>query len=90
MLQNSIENKTDDAASLIARNAAKLTYEDLPPGVVEITKKGILDAIGVILPASSTSSDAKKLFDIIRDLGGKKDYETPLIAGRGEIHDNRV
>ena len=58
--------------------------------MVEITNKGILDTIGVILPASGTSSDVKTLLDMIRDLGGKKAYEIPLIAGRGEIHDNRV
>jgi integrase len=40
---------TMDAIQLFAKNFVGITYEDLPQDVVEITKKEVLDFLGVAL-----------------------------------------
>lgn len=60
-----------DAAFELAEFAARLTYDALPADVIDMTKKGILDTVGVIIPASTTSPETKKLVDLMLDVGGK-------------------
>jgi 2-methylcitrate dehydratase PrpD len=62
-----------DAAFLFALYAERITYADLPPDVVDMTKKGILDTIGVILPAGTTSPETRELVDLMLDAGGKQE-----------------
>ncbi|NKY54358.1 MmgE/PrpD family protein [Nocardia vermiculata] len=68
-----IEDAGADAAFVLARHAVALTYSDLPDGVADMTSKTILDTTGVILPASTTSPEAKALADLVLDLGGKQE-----------------
>ena len=41
-----------DATRRLARHAAGLRYESLPPALVELTKQCILDTVGVTIGAS--------------------------------------
>lgn len=61
-----------DAAYAFARNLATVKYDDIPPDVVEHTKKQILDIIGVML-GGSTRPGIKWLAEIIADWGGKEE-----------------
>lgn len=68
-----IEESAEEAAWVFARHAVALTYADLPDGVAEMTAKTILDTTGVILPAGTTSPEARALTDLVLDLGGKEE-----------------
>ena len=68
-----------DASYLFAENFVKTQYEDLSEGVVEATKKEILDLLGVAVGGSSEPG-AKELLEIVLDWGGK---EESSIIGSG-------
>ncbi len=63
----------EDAAFTFARHSARHSYEDIPADVVDMTKKAILDTVGVIIPASTTSPEARELVDLMLDAGGKEE-----------------
>ncbi|AZI35365.1 hypothetical protein NT2_09_01610 [Caenibius tardaugens NBRC 16725] len=70
-----------DAVFELADFAVGASFDSLPPDVIDMTKKGILDTIGVILPASTTSPETRKLVDLMLDVGGKEEA-TMLGFGR--------
>jgi 2-methylcitrate dehydratase PrpD len=49
-------HEQEDAAVDLARVAARATYEDLPPSVVEVVKVAILDTIACALGGSATET----------------------------------
>jgi 2-methylcitrate dehydratase PrpD len=49
-----------DASYLFAKNFVNTKYENLPPEVVEATKKEILDLLGVALGGLQTESSGAK------------------------------
>ncbi len=61
-----------DAIYSLARAIIDTHYGKLPPDVVEITKKQILDSLGVGL-AGSTGAGVTELVKIVKDWGGKKE-----------------
>ena len=62
-----------DASYLLAENIAKVSMQDLPPEVVDVTKKCILDTFGCILAGSGLSPDSEKVIDLFFVAGGTKD-----------------
>lgn len=73
--------KSEDAAFVFARHAEQMTFDMLPPDVVDMTKKSILDTIGVILPAGTTSPETRALADLMFETGGREEA-TVLGFGR--------
>ena len=71
-----------DATYALARHAVTLPYEALPPAVVELTKRCILDTLGVIIGASSLTPEARIVVDYVRELGGKKESTILGFGGR--------
>ena len=69
-----------DAAYLFARNFVETNYEDIPPDVVEATKKVALDILGVAL-AGSSKPGVPELLGLITEWGGK---EESTIIGFGQ------
>ncbi len=61
-----------DAAYALAKNLATVKYGDIPPDVVEITRKQILDILGVALGGSSRPG-VRELAEIIVEWGGKEE-----------------
>jgi 2-methylcitrate dehydratase PrpD len=59
-----------DAALAFAKNFVSVKYADLPPDVVEATKRQILDTLGVMLGGSSREG-VKELVELITEWGGK-------------------
>jgi 2-methylcitrate dehydratase PrpD len=66
-----------DAAYAFARNLATTTYKDIPADVVEITKRQIMDLLGVMLGGSSKPG-AKELAELIVEWGGKEESSVLL------------
>ena len=61
-----------DAIQLFAQNFTKVQYEDLPRDVIEVTKKEILDFLGVAL-AGYASPGPKELAALLYEWGGKEE-----------------
>src|SRR5437868_5801561 len=57
----------------IARYAAALRYDDLPPPLVELVKQIVLDTLGVSAGASGLALEARILADYVREAGGRPD-----------------
>ncbi|MFC1814361.1 MmgE/PrpD family protein [Thermodesulfobacteriota bacterium] len=70
-----------DTSQVLAQHIVDIRYEDLPPQVIEVTKKSILDTIGVILAANTLGEGGvKEIVEFIKDEGGK---EESIIIGFG-------
>jgi 2-methylcitrate dehydratase PrpD len=64
----------------IANYIKKISYKNLPHGIVQQTKVIVLDTLGVILAASSQKYKASKvMFNYIRNIGGRE--ESTVIGG---------
>ena len=61
-----------DAAYALAKNLVTVKYDDIPPDVVEITRKQILDILGVALGGSSRPG-VRELAELIGEWGGKEE-----------------
>ena len=61
-----------DASYALARNMLSVKYEDIPRDVTELTKKHILDILGVALGGSSRPG-IKELAGLIGEWGGKEE-----------------
>ena len=55
----------------LARHAATLRYDALPPALVEMIKQCVLDTFGVSIGASTLAPEARILADYVKDQGGK-------------------
>jgi len=53
----------------VAENIVKVKYEDLPSEVTEITKKGILDTLGVMFPPTTLEKACIALYEMVREEG---------------------
>jgi 2-methylcitrate dehydratase PrpD len=71
-----------DAAYLFARNFVITKYEDLPPEVVEATKKEILDLLGVALGGASQPG-ATHVCALVKEWGGKE--ESSIIGCKQKV-----
>jgi 2-methylcitrate dehydratase PrpD len=70
--------KTPDASKILAEHILRVRYDDLPQDAVEVTKKSILDTIGVILGASGLVPSIRPIVEMAEELGGKE--ESTLIG----------
>lgn len=61
-----------DAAYTLAKNMLSVKYKDIPSDVTELTKKHILDILGVALGGSSRPG-IKELAELIGEWGGKEE-----------------
>jgi 2-methylcitrate dehydratase PrpD len=55
----------------LARHAATLRYEALPPALVDMIRQCVLDTLGVSIGASTLAPEAVILADYVTDMGGK-------------------
>ncbi len=58
---------------ILAENIANVCYEDITSHVIEITKRSVLDALGVILAASTLGEGCRAFVDLAIAEGGKKE-----------------
>ena len=59
------------ATRRLAEYAASVQYEQLPPELVELTKRCILDTLGVTVGASSLAPEGRMTFEYVSELAGK-------------------
>ncbi len=72
-----------DAAITIAGNVVNLKYKDLSEDAVTVTKKSILDTLGVMIAASTQEPACKKVAALAQEGGGKE--ESTIIAFGGKV-----
>jgi len=64
----------------LANYVVNLTYYDIPPSIVDITKKSLLDQLGVMLAASGISQECKPFVSLAL-AGGDKAESTIIGSG---------
>lgn len=60
---------SDDVGRLLAANVVRTRFEDLPVEVVEVTKRSILDTLGVTLAASTLGEACGEIVGLVRESG---------------------
>lgn len=71
-----------DAAVLIARRAAAATYDDLTEAEVLMTKKAILDTLGVIVGGSGLGNRCVDFVEMAQEMGGTPEATILGFGGR--------
>ena len=66
----------------LARHAATLRFDALPPALVELTKQCVLDTLGVAIGASTLAPEAAIVAGYVKDQGGKP--ESTLLGFGGK------
>jgi 2-methylcitrate dehydratase PrpD len=74
-------NPSSGESLALARYVERTRFEDLPADVVEMTKRAILDAIGVSLAASGLESACKPFIDLAIESGARGEA---TILGTGQ------
>ena len=75
-------NPARDITRKLARHAATLQYEALPPALVDLLKQCVLDTLGVSIGASTLAPEAAILADYVKDLGGKPEATVLGFGGK--------
>jgi 2-methylcitrate dehydratase PrpD len=66
-------NLSSGESLALARYVARTHFEDLPADVAEMTKRAILDAVGVSLAASGLEPACKSFIDLALESGGRRE-----------------
>src|SRR5579863_669837 len=72
-----------DFTLMMAEFASNATYESLPLNVVEISKRVLLDTIGVMLAASTLEAGVLPIIKLVKEGGGNE--ESSIIAFGGKV-----
>src|SRR5258707_704487 len=72
----------NDITLQLARHAAALHFDALPPQLVDLIKQCVLDTLGVSIGASTLAPEAKIVAAYVNDLGGKP--ESTLLGFGGK------
>lgn len=76
-----MQNERQSSEQAIAAHAASTGFEQLDGETIEVTKKSILDTLGVMIAASGMSAECRTLIDLVFDFGGKAE-STIIGTGR--------
>jgi len=75
-----------DTSYGLAKNVVNTEYGDLPAEVVEVTKRSILDTIGVILAASTLGEQGvKEIIELVKEGGGRQESTIIGFKDVGEV-----
>ena len=77
------ENKMQDASFDLAEYIVKTGYSNFPSEIIEMTKRGILDTVGVTMAASTLDPMAGEIIDLVKEGGGKE--ESSVLAFGGKV-----
>jgi 2-methylcitrate dehydratase PrpD len=70
-----------DRINTMARNIIETNYEKLPPDVVDVTKRLVMDTLAVSL-CGSAETGVKELLDIFKNWGGKEESTVWVYGGK--------
>jgi len=74
----------NDSTMMMAEFASQATYESLPPNAVEMSKRVLLDTIGVMLAATTLEKKAVlPIIKLVQEGGGKE--ESTILAFGGKV-----
>ena len=66
----------------LAKNIVSIRYEDIPAKAIDLSKKDILDTLGVAI-AGSKAEGSEQVVELVREWGGKE--ESSIIAYGGKV-----
>jgi 2-methylcitrate dehydratase PrpD len=66
-----VRNDGTGVTRVIAQHAASLSFEALPPELVELIKQIVLDTLGVAIGASGLAPEARVIAEYVESLGGR-------------------
>jgi 2-methylcitrate dehydratase PrpD len=78
-----LAQSNNDNTSLLAEFASGTDYERLPPNVVELAKRVLLDTIGVMLAATTLEKAVLPIIKLAKEGGGKE--ESTIIGFGGKV-----
>jgi 2-methylcitrate dehydratase PrpD len=67
----------------LAAFSATLTYEAIPPSVIEMVKRLLLDTLGTTLAATTLGAGCRETAQVMRELGGKP--ESTILGFGGKV-----
>lgn len=70
-----------DAIETLVKHVIRTTFEDLPSEVVSVTKKSVIDTLGVMIAGSSVDG-CKLLVDYIREWEGRKESTIAVLGDK--------
>jgi len=82
-MDNNVKTTGKNASRMLAQHASNLRFEDLPPKLVNLTKRCILDTLGVSIGASGLAHEGHIACEYVRELGGKP--ESTLLGFGGKV-----
>jgi 2-methylcitrate dehydratase PrpD len=72
-----------DPVTILSEFASNTDYERLPPNVVELSKKVLLDTIGVMVAATTLEKAVLPIIQLVKEGGGKE--ESTIIGFGGKV-----
>src|SRR5512139_1921099 len=72
-----------DPVVILSEFASATDYERLPPNVVEVSKRVLLDTIGVMVAATTLEKAVLPIIQLVKDGGGKE--ESTIIGFGGKV-----
>ncbi len=84
MAKSTAERK--DASFALARHAVNTKYGAIPKEAIEATKIDILTTLGCAVGASTTEPVCKKMVDLVKEIGGKKESTIIVYGGKVPCH----
>jgi len=74
--------KKKDVVHELAAHIVRCDFDDLDATTVEVTKKSILDTLGVMAAASGMTPECRPLVELIKDAGGREESTIMGFGGR--------
>ena len=72
-----------DAAIIFSQFIVNTNDQDIPEEVLEISKRAILDCLGVMIAGSTTDKAASEIFNMVKEAGGKE--ESTILGFGGKV-----
>jgi len=71
-----------DAALILARHIAATDYAAIPEEVVENTKRGILDTLGLMVAGSGIEPKCREIVGLVKEAGGREESSILVFGGK--------
>jgi 2-methylcitrate dehydratase PrpD len=82
MASRNVGSEQAGVTKQVAHHLAELSYDDLTPGIVELTKQCVLDTLGVTIGASSLAPEGRTVADYVFAMEGKPESTVLGFGGR--------
>jgi 2-methylcitrate dehydratase PrpD len=70
------------ATRTLLRHARSITFDDLPADLVTLTKRCVLDTLGVIVGASGLAPEARPIVELVKEMAGNPESSLLGFGGR--------